>query len=325
MVFANRLNPMSNDLNKNHEQRWPSISYLVMAVTLTFGQRFVIPIGRYEVGVSLVICGALLAYWFFRGQTYIHATRLVLFLASVAGIIICSSFNADDPELSIVKVLYLIVIYSSWVFVHHDVRGPMPFFRYYRLCMTIIACIGLAQFAIQLVGIRSFDPFSFLPEKFVVKGYYSFQPLAWGSDFFKSNGIFLYEPSYYSRMLAVALVIEVLIFKQVSRMVLLGAAILPAFSGTGLIILVALYPRLLMDRPKLVGGMTFAAAMLCVPLLFLTSTGRTFLGRSTEFSNNESSGNVRFIAPIVRLVNTFDCALPDRTWAGNDRGIRKRA
>jgi O-antigen ligase len=52
--------------------------------------------------------------------------------------------------------------------------------------------------------------------------------------------------------------------------------------------------------------MTLAAAILCVPLLFLTSTGRTFLGRSTEFSSNESSGNLRFVAPIVRLVNTFD-------------------
>jgi hypothetical protein len=249
-IFAIWLDAMSEVLNTNNENRWPSISYLILAVTLTFGQRFVIPIGRYEVGISLVVCAMVLAYWLYRGQMYIHATRLVLYLATVLGILVCAAVNFEDPDLSLVKVAYLIVIYASWIFVHHDARGPIPFFRYFRLCMTIIAFIGLAQFAVQIVGIRSFDPMTLLPEKFVVKGYYSFQPLSWGSQFYKSNGIVLYEPSYYSRMIAISLVIEVLIFKQVSRMVLFGLAIIPAFSGTGLIILAALYPRLLLARPR---------------------------------------------------------------------------
>jgi hypothetical protein len=297
---------MPDVLNNNNEHQWPSTSYLVLAATLTFGQRFVIPIGRYEVGVSLVVCSLVLAYWVFRGEMYVHSTRFVLYLLAVSGIVVCAVCNFDDPEMSLVKVAYLIVIYGSWMFVHHDVRGPIPFFRCFRFCMTVIACIGLAQFLIQIVGIRLIDPYSLLPERFIAKGFYSHQPIAWGAEFYKSYGVVLFEPSYYSRMLAIALVIEVLIFKQIWRMILFGVAIIPAFSGTGLIILVALYPRLAFDRPKLVGGLTLAATLLLIPVMLFTSTGRTFLGRSTEFSSDVSSGRLRFVAPYVRLVETFD-------------------
>ncbi len=293
--------------DKNHEQYWPSISYLIMAMSLTFGQRFVIPLGgRYEVGVSVVVCGGVLAYWFIRGYTYIHHTRLVLYLASVAGVVVCTAWNVGDPQISLVKVAYLVVIYAGWIFVQHDPRGPIPMFRCYQWCMAVIACLGLAQFGVQLVGIRLIDLLTLLPEKLVIKGFYSHQPLAWGMEFYKSNGILLNEPSYYSRMLAIALVIEMLVFRQMWRMVLYGVAILPAFSGTGLIILLCLYPRLLISRPRLVVSLTVAAALLLLPALFLTSFGRTFLGRSEEFSKGDASGRMRFIAPYTRLVDTFD-------------------
>ncbi|HTU27146.1 MAG TPA: hypothetical protein VMF30_17195 [Pirellulales bacterium] len=298
---------MFNARHDNAANPGPSISYLIMAATLTFGQRFVIPLGgRYEVGVSLVVCGLVMGYWLFRGQIYLHAMRLMLYLGAVVGIITCSCLNSDDPELSYPKIVYLIVIYAVWMFVHKDPRGPIPFWRYYRLCMTIVAILGLAQFAVQMVGIKLIDVYSLLPEKFVAKGYYSHQPLSWGSQYIKSYGIVLFEPSYYSRMLAIALVIEALFFKQIWRIVLFGAAIIPAFSGTGLIMLGALYPRLLADRPKLVGSLTVGAVILMIPVVLFTSAGQTFLKRATEFSENESSGRMRFIAPITRLIDTFD-------------------
>ena len=297
---------MSEVLDNTNEQRLPSISYLIFAVTLTFGQRFVIPIGQYECGISIVVWALLLGYWLIRRQTYIHSTRLLLYLIAVAGILACNAFNYDEPDISVVKVAYMMVIYGGWIFVHHDVRGSIPMFRYYRLCMTIIALLGIGQCAIQVVGVHTFDPFTLLPEKFVAKGYYSFQPLSWGSEFYKSNGVFLFEPSYYSRLLAIALLIEILIFKDVLRMVLFGIALGTAFSGTGLIILIVLYPRMLMDRPKLVGGLTVATAILMIPAILLTTAGQALLGRSSEFSNHQSSAHQRFVAPYTRIIETFD-------------------
>src|SRR5262249_41306766 len=105
--------------------------------------------------------------------------------------------------------------------------------------LVAIAILGVLQFVFQGAISRTilfFIDYE-LPTSMLLTGYNNLNPLNYGSPWMKSNGVFLAEPSYFSQVVALGIIIE---FSYRRRLWILGiyaAAMFCSFSGTGIFLL----------------------------------------------------------------------------------------
>ncbi|MFM9916809.1 MAG: hypothetical protein ACKVOX_13440 [Rhizobacter sp.] len=170
---------------------------------------------------------------------------------------------------------------------------------YQRVALSI-AALGMLQYGIQfLIGpalafpIENFFPEAFKVSKFNMQGY-----LEYGSEVYRTNGVFMLEPSFYSQLLAVGVVIEAVTRARAWVLIVLLAGMVVSFSGTGLMLLAACLPcqaivkrrwDLLAAGVVLVAGAVTLAALLDSPYL------NVFFKRAGEFTATGSSGFARFV------------------------------
>ncbi|WP_168217669.1 hypothetical protein, partial [Paracoccus liaowanqingii] len=108
----------------------------------------------------------------------------------------------------------------------------------YNRHMLVLGIVGVMQFALQFVGVKFFSFRGFVPEVFLIEHAYNVViPLSYGSEFFKSNGVFFLEPSLFSQFLAIALAAEIMLFRRTLYMAVYGMAIVASYSGSGLLTL----------------------------------------------------------------------------------------
>jgi len=136
---------------------------------------------------------------------------------------------------------------------------------------------------------------------------------------FKSNGFFFREPSGFSFLMALALVMECLGRRRAPRVAVFGLALLLTYSGTGLLALLigALVPL----RRKTLGRLALLAAIGAVAFWLLDDAlNLSFtLRRLDEFGSERSSGYIRYIAPGRLLAETAS-AEPATLWLGHGPG-----
>jgi len=118
---------------------------------------------------------------------------------------------------------------------------------------------------------------------------------------YKSNGVFLVEPSTLSEYSAVSIIIELLYYRRISRLALLAAAMIVSFSGTGIVILGCLLPPLLISHRRF----EVLTLMIGIGIIaYLASDALhldIFVRRATEFDDPHSSGFARYIGPLYVL------------------------
>ena len=159
-----------------------------------------------------------------------------------------------------------------------------------------------------------------IPKNWLFYNYVYIQPLNWGNKFMKPNGFFFLETSFVSQFIAFSLIFEFCLFRRLGYIVLLGTALVASFGGTGMLLLALSSPVILFYfRLKLV-----PLALIALPIGGFTAVQLGVLDnvveRSSEFSKEGSSGNVRFTNQLQSVIDVVNSG-PLYALAGRGSGL----
>ena len=275
---------------------------LLLAASILF-QKIALPGSGGVLGFGLFVLLGLSAFGLLAGQLVVSrpglaALTLFVFLAAVSA--------AGSNSVALSKMSLALLIVCQFPLVLRFRPGAVDYTRLLdliNLAMVAIAVLGIAQFIAQFL-IGPALPFSLdllLPESLSLEGFNQLIPLSYGASVYKSNGVFLAEPSFFSQFLAVGVIIEVVRRCRPSRLGLYMVALLCSYSGSGLIMLAVFVPFYLVQRRQFtllaMGGLCIVVIVLAADSLQLDA----LVSRAREFSNPGSSGYARFISPFVYI------------------------
>ena len=300
---------------------------LALLFCALFLQRFSLPFGGTFLMLDLVPVVFILVYQFFSGKLVVQYDRLLWFL----GVVLAASCSLllNFSSMMLTSYLLFLVLYSLVTLIR-----PSTPDRYnrtlhaFQLLVLILSCIGVVQFLAQFVvdGKQLLRFYGLVPD--LLFGYFNagavntIHPLSAGSAILKSNGLFLTEPSTFSQITALGILVEVLEFRRPRYLLGMTLGFLVAYSGTGLI------PLLLIPLAGLRHSRAGLSALLVLMLpLALFATGiidpSVFLGRVGEFQDTGASGFDRFVAPVLLAAKQFDNASLLLLLVGNGPGTAK--
>jgi hypothetical protein len=174
---------------------------------------------------------------------------------------------------------------------------------------TLLGILALVQVALQVARPGFFlDPISLVPERFLLSNYNTTYPVLRGVlELLKPNGMFTVEPSFLSQILGLGLLGELIYRRRLMRIVLLGASLISAFSGTGLlIVLVSLF---FLSNPRAILATVLVAAA-AAELVNVSGYGEAFASRTSELSHPGTSGHERFVAPFTAISDSWSESVP---------------
>ena len=280
-------------------------SFLIFCVlfSVTFLDKIAIPLGGAQqvfIGVPIMLLAAAGGFAFHYLE--IHNKRLCFYLLMVAVLTTTQFFNPNAWSLP--SFVMLILTHLPYVFnFRHGVLERGTELRIFRKIAIFLAVLGVVQFYAQyLIGTDyAFFMDTMVPPKFIMANYHGLNELSEGAMNYKTNGVFLSEPSSFSQILALAAVVEILFFRKYYILAVYAIALALTFSGTGLMILMVLLPAYLIHKKNYFLLMCFVILGLTAPLWApMVGLGGT-LERATEFTSNQSSGYARFISPAVNI------------------------
>jgi len=270
-------------------------------------QRFCVYLG----GSPLFLCLPLflmLAVWMLAsGRAVFRPLSLALFavFAIVGLLATLVALDAPDPRvsgISIASLGSLLILYVGLTIQPGDrfdgSRASDIFVFYVRLC----AVLGIAQYLAQFVGIRIFSFMLAVPalKPVLVEPLYNYHPiLAYGSTLLRSNGFFLVEPSTFSQLLALGVLVDFFIRRDWRFMPVYGVAYLFTYAGTGLLALaIACMIYVLVDHrdaPRILAFSALALLLALVSALAFPAQFASLTGRAGELGYSGTSAHARYM------------------------------
>jgi hypothetical protein len=253
------------------------------------------PLGAQGIGISLfLVMGAVVA-GSMGGLLRIEPRRLTLYgvLIGILGLIQILQPESFSPT----SFLLLAAVQLPYVFSVPNAGADDRIIKFFIGIVTVFACCGIAQYSLQfVVDARYLFPIeNFVPKPFVVQLFNHQAAMEYGSQEYRANGVFLLEPSFFSQVLAVAIVAELCTLARMTRLAIFGIALLVSYSGTGLMVLAVCLPLCMVTQRRwgllLLGTV---ALILLISLHEYVHAGR-ILSRVAEFSSRQSSGYSRFV------------------------------
>lgn len=237
---------------------------------------------------------------------------LVAFMTSAS---ISLYVNGGATKVSFGSIALFAIVQSVLIFRRPpEASGFSRAANFYSSWMYILAIAGIAQYGLQYVISAKFA-FAldyYLPPDMITKIYNNLNPLYYGSENFKSNGVFFAEPSVFSQFVGLALVYELATRQKMTRIIVFSAALLSSFSGTGIIVVAVFGTYQVLKRISfkiiLIGG---ALALILVTLGGALQID-ALTERVSEFATPNSSGHARFIS-IFGLLDAV--TFTNITWA----------
>jgi hypothetical protein len=298
-----------------------------------FLQRFGVPFGDKSLSIVGPIGMALAGVALARGTLGFDLGRLATFLILASCVLLGVAWHAASPggfeaPLNVNSLSQFLVLSSFAVLKFAAPIDEGRFYRKVNFYLMLIAVAGLIQFVAQFAGVRIFEFTGLLPDKILFETGYNLQiPLGVG-DVFKANGFFLVEPSVFSQLMAMAMIIEVISSKRLVYLALFATGLLLSFSGTGWIVLATFV---------LVGAIGMGWRGLAVALTILAVIGlvtgiaawavpslvEAFQSRLGEISRPGTSGHMRFITPFWLLSDILS-AVPSAAFLGIGGGGSER-
>ena len=290
----------------------PTTAALLFSSCLLFSclflQRFGLPLGGKGFSIVGPIGLSLAALFTLSGTLGLGTVRFVAFLILGALALVGVAWHAlypghlgQEPNLQSLAQFLLLSAFGTLSFAVRVDEGR--FFRLVNTWLAFIAVAGLVQFLLQLVGVRVFAFTGIIPDGLLYEaGWNLVIPVGTG-DLLKANGFFLVEPSVFSQLMALGLVIEVLAFRRPRFLLLFFAGLLLSFSGTGWIVLGGFLVAAVVGmgwRGIATGAAT--AAVLAVALAgaayAFPDLASTLQSRTDEITRPGTSGHLRFVTPF---------------------------
>jgi hypothetical protein len=262
----------------------------------TFLSKFAIPpFGKQGIGISLFVLLAAVIAGTVGGGMRIEPRRLTLYfmLVGLLGLIQLLQPEAFSP----LSLLLLVAVHLPYVVtVPHGDDGD----RIVKLFLgiaTVLALLGIAQYGLQFFVDPSllFPIENFVPDTFIVQHFNHQAAMEYGSHEFRANGVFMLEPSFFSQLLAVAIVAELCTRGRVTRLAIFGLALIASYSGTGIAVLAICLPLCLVAQRRWGLLLTGMVALVAIVLVHEYVHAIRILSRVSEFSNTHSSGYSRFV------------------------------
>ena len=265
-------------------------------IVTTFLAKLAIPYISQDPGLALLLVLLTVVIGLVTQRMQIDTRQFVAYLAMIAAL---GSFQLlGAREFSLPSFALMVAIYFAYALrVERDGDSGRRALHFATEVGSVIAVCGIVQFAAQFVL-----PYNFVfpietmvPPELLIDGYNTQIPLYFGAKIYKSNGFFCLEPSFFSQLLAISIVVELVTRNRLSRLALMACGIAVSYSGTGLIVLMFCIPTLIIARRRwdliALGLLCLGGAMLLSDKLSLD----VFLQRAGEFSERRSSGFERFV------------------------------
>src|SRR5450631_543210 len=230
-----------------HRLRFAVLATPLVAATIL--SKFTVPpLGAQGIDISLLFLLAALLVGSIGGCIRFEPGRLTLYVTLMGFLGLVQILQPDlfsAPSMLLLAALHLPYIFT----VPHGDDGDR-IIKFFLGIVTVFAWCGIAQYCLQfVVNARFLFPVeNFVPESFIVQHYNKQAALAYGSEVYRANGVFLLEPSFFSQVLAVAIVAELCTLGRASRLALFGIALLVSYSGTGMLVLAICLPLYVVKR-----------------------------------------------------------------------------
>ncbi|CAL1240850.1 hypothetical protein [Candidatus Methylocalor cossyra] len=269
------------------------------------------PFSQLGLGIAFLFIFLAVGLGMLLGRMRFEGRRTALFLLLIG--FFGSLLAVRGEPFSFSSLALLIALHAAYMF-----QIPRAGDNTGRALATFLdlagflAWCGIAQFFLQFVVPAEwvFPIENFLPAAFRVELFNSQGPLSYGSSIYRANGVFLLEPSFFSQLLAVAIVTELCTRNRLSRFPLYGLALLVSYSGTGLMVLALCLPLMVILWQRwdllLVGALALLLLMAFGEALNLD----LFAKRANEFGATGSSAFARFVGGFY----LFDQFLWHDTW-----------
>jgi hypothetical protein len=233
--------------------------------------------------------------------------RMMVFIALLAWIMIGGVMQAAFPESfgtpsSWMSLVEFIALSSFGVLVFAEPVDEGKFFTLVNAIFLALAVAGILQFLLQFAGISLFSFKSFVPANMLLEGPFNTVIPIGTSHYMKSNGLFLVEPSVFSQFMALAILIEILMFRRLLYIGAFAVALMFSLSGTGWLMILSFVLTASFSlgvRGLVLSFVTAAVGFLAIAALAILSPAgfEFFLNRTNEIYSMGSSGFYRFVTP----------------------------
>jgi hypothetical protein len=278
-------------------------TFCILIFCIIYLQKFAIPLG----GVQQVSVLIPVIYWTLferlrRGAASLQPLRLATFALMITGQVIGLMLSATT--FSILSFILVLLIFTPTLFVStlsdEDWRRLCRFFNGAMILPSVMVFVQLAhQLAFHWATLSMGR---FVPSKFLMSGFIYEAPFHWGQPLYRPNGFFMLEPSFSSLLIAVALTLELCLFRRLLFLLLFGAALAANLGGTGYLFIGLALPLVFFSLPQ----RAKLAAMIVLPILLVLAAmlgGANLLStRLAELSTPGSSGSGRLVQPVVELL-----------------------
>lgn len=289
-------------------------------VGVTFLSKITIPaLGAVGIDVTLPLLLVALMAGAIAGFIRFDTARLTLYIVLIGILGLIQILQPDS--FSVPSMLLLVALHFPYIFSVPEGSEGERIVKLFLGIVTVCALCGIAQYSLQFVVNPHylFPIENLVPEPFTVQHYNKQAAVAYGSQVYRANGVFLLEPSFFSQVLAVAIVAELCTLARVTRLALFGIALIVSYSGTGVLVLLICLPTYMFARRRwdLLLLCTFALVVLFS--LHAVLHIDHFFSRVGELDSTQSSGFARFVGGFF-LFDQFLWGDPWRTLFGYGAG-----
>ena len=261
---------------------------------------------RIYLGVSVTLGThfVALAILLFCRRTRISGVRVVLywlFWGSALALQFISG-NTFSPG----SILLGLACYAGFLFVVP--ASEQTYFEVVKVYQRVAAAVSILVFldlALQIAGFGMPDMNAVVPSSITAPTMNYIQPLAWRAGISKPNAFFMLEASFTAQFIAIALLIELALFRRWIWISGFALALLGTFSGTGLMLVVLTLPIL----ARRFWRMLLIYGVIMLPLLggVAVATGWYEIAarRVTSFDNKDSSAYQRFVGPFTMVYDVL--------------------
>ncbi len=304
---------------------------LIIGTTLL--QKLSIPIGGGNVlPISFFLMLGVTAFGVISNRLEIRVLRCAVTLAMIGGLastqLLGAAFGNHVVSLGALSLMAAMHLPYAFGLKQSAARSGVELNFFQNMCV-LLSLLGIAQYFLQFVigWQNAFFLDATWPgnSSFLLHAPHmnNLNEIGYRSNVYKSNGVFLNEASFLSQFLSLAFIIEVLYYRRILRIALYLFGIAVTFSGTGLILILAVTPLYLLQQRQflLLFGLVLIVALAPVwaPLVGLEHT----VARAGEFFSETSSGYARFVSPF-RQIEEFVFSGVDTILFGNGSGSISR-
>ena len=296
-----------------------------LLVSALFLQRFTFPLFQRFLGFNLVAASFILFYQFLVGKLLIRHDRLLWFLG--LALVITCSLLLNFKSTMLTGYFQFMLFFSLFTLSRSSTPDQYKHtLQAFQFLVLLLSCIGVAQFAAQFVvdgrGLIAF--YGIVPDFLLDPSRDQGTGAPRGfNGLIKSNGLFLAEPSIFSQITALGILIEILEFSRPRYLLVMVLGFLVAYSGTGLMLLLIFLPLAGLRH----GRAGLSALLVVIFVVGLVASGiielSAFTSRIGEFEDTKASGFSQFVAPFWLATKQFDTASLQALLVGSGPGTVK--